>query len=634
MPEVPNTGLAGLAPTPVVAWRCGPDGVCVDANAACLTLTGRTLEQHLGQGWKQCIHPDDQTAATSTLNAHLQSGQPFSRTYRLQRGDGSYVRVLDRGVPLKEGEGAFAGFEIVALEFDDSSLGTSSGLDDFFEMSLDNVCVAGFDGYFKRLNKSWTRTLGWSAAELLSKPSIEFVHPDDRAATLEARERLRDGSSLWHLRNRYICKDGSHRWFEWRSVSHAERGLVYAIARDVTQQKQAEDRLREAHEIEEKLKRQLVFADRMASVGTLAAGVAHEINNPLAYVTTNISLVLEELATVDLAALPKQLKDIREMAEEAHAGAERIRKIVRGLKTFSRSEEERRTVLPVQSLLELSINMTLNEIRQRARLVRDFANTPHVLADESRLGQVFINLLINAAQAITEGDCEGNEIRVVTRTDEAGRVVIEVWDTGLGIAPQHLARIFDPFFTTKPPGHGTGLGLSICHNIIAGLDGRIDVTSVVGQGSMFRVTLPPAELPGEVPSSATKPVARQTASANVLVVDDEPGIGASLGRVLRGHAVTAVTSAKAALNLLAEGKTYDVVFCDLMMPQMSGMDFFGHVQADFPATGPKVVFMTGGAFTPKSHAFLDQMTNQFVEKPFEPQKARDIVQEFLKARGS
>ncbi|MDX2024517.1 MAG: ATP-binding protein [Deltaproteobacteria bacterium] len=506
-------------------------------------------------------------------------------------------------------------------------------LDDFFEMSLDNVCVAGFDGYFKRLNQSWTRTLGWSVTELMSRPSIEFVHIDDRDATLKAREGLRDGTWLWDLRNRYLCKDGGYRWFEWRSVSDPERGLVYAIARDVTQQIETDERLRKARDVEESLRRQLMFADRMASVGTLAAGVAHELNNPLTYVTTNISLILEAVNAPDQRGDRANLiNDIRDMAQEAHAGAERIRKIVLGLKTFSRSEEERKALVEVAPLLDLSVNMTANEIRQRARLVRDYADTPPVWADESRLGQVFINLLINAAQAIEEGNFEANEIALSIATDAAGRVVIEVRDTGHGIAPEHIGRIFDPFFTTNPTGIGTGLGLSICHNIVTALGGHIHVTSVVGQGTTFRVILPAAQRRAQSNLPPSAPLPQQVANAQVLVVDDEPAIGASLTRALRHHTVTAVTSGKAALALLKEGQAYDVVFCDLMMPQMSGMEFFAQMRSEFPQMAERVVFMTGGAFTPKSHAFLDQTPNKCVDKPFEPQLAREIVQDFVKSR--
>src|ERR1019366_455239 len=210
--------------------------------------------------------------------------------------------------------GVFAGFIGSCADVDDRH--TSQ----FFEMSLDNVCVAGLDGYFRRINPSWTKTLGWTAEELMSRPSIEFVHPDDRKATMAGRERLQGGSTLDNLTNRYLCKDGTYRWFEWRSVAHVDRGLVYAAARDITDQKRAEERLREAREQQETLHRRLIFADRMASVGTLAAGVAHEINNPLAYVTANIALMIEAVQVLHAESPSEQFSDLTEMAIDVQAG--------------------------------------------------------------------------------------------------------------------------------------------------------------------------------------------------------------------------------------------------------------------------------------------------------------------------
>ncbi len=504
------------------------------------------------------------------------------------------------------------------------------GVDDFFEMSLDNVCVAGLDGYFRRVSPSWTVTLGWSAEELMVRPVIEFVYPDDREMTLAGRERLRSGSAMGPLTNRYLCKDGTFRWFEWRSVADTARGLVYAVARDVTEQKRAEQRLADANELQEKLQRQLIFADRMASVGTLAAGVAHEINNPLAFVTTNLTLALEELRSHDALSTSAQLEELTEMVTDAQSGAERIRKIIRALKAFSREEEEQRAVIEVIPLLELSVNMTINEFRHRARLVKDFGTIPRVDADEARLGQVFINLLVNAAQSLSKGDSAAHEIRLVTSTDAQGRAVIEVSDTGAGIPADVVERIFDPFFTTKPVGVGTGLGLSICHTIITGMGGEIAVDSKVGRGTTFRVTLPAAIVQEEVAVSSDLPN-KDLACAAVLVVDDEPAIGLVFRRVLRDHEVTAVTTAQQAIELLESGKNFDIIFSDLMMPEMSGMEFYAELAQRLPHLAERVIFVSGGAFTPDAQAFLDQVKNERLDKPFRPATVRDVVQRMLAA---
>jgi len=508
----------------------------------------------------------------------------------------------------------------------------SSTADDFFELSIDNVCIAGVDGFFKRLSPSWTTSLGWSREELLAKPVLEFVHADDRKGVIEARTRLHSATPMGPLTNRYLCKDGGYRWFEWRSVSH--RGQVYAVARDVTEQKLADERLRESQCVQEKLQRQLMFADRMASVGTLAAGVAHEINNPLAYVTANLSLILEELAGFDTPHASKPWAALVEMASEAQAGAERIRKIVRGLQTFSRAEEERRRAIDVLPLIEMSIDMTFNEIRPRARLVRDFGPIPLVEADEARLGQVFLNLLINAAQALSEAMADSNEIRIVTATDAQGRAVIEVRDTGSGIPAASLDRIFDPFFTTKPVGIGTGLGLSICHSVVTGMDGEITVSSVEGEGTTFRVVLPPAagaiQIEAAIPAAPTP----ELVCASVLVLDDEPTVASVMRRVLRSHEVVAVTTAREALDLLDAGTRFHVIFSDLMMPEMSGMEFHGEVARRFPELTGSIVFVTGGAFTPAAHEFLDRVPNEVLEKPFSPTTLREVVQRFVDGAAS
>jgi len=496
-------------------------------------------------------------------------------------------------------------------------------VDAFFEMSLDLLCVAGFDGYFKRVNPAWTRTLGWTADELMSRPTIELVHPEDRPNVLAARGRLTEGQPLHSLANRYLCKDGTYRWLEWRSVGHLDRGLVYGAARDVTDEKQA----REQHD---QLQRQLMFADRMASVGTLAAGAAHEINNPLAYVAANLDLVIEELAALGGGGpTAEQLTEWTAMAVEAREGTERIRKIVRGLTSFSRVNPERRGVLDVTPTLELSCTLAFNEIRQRARLVKDFGEMPRVEADDSQLGQVFLNLLVNAAQAIPEGETEANEIRVVTMTDAQGRAVIEVRDTGSGIPDHVIGRVFDPFFTTKPIGLGTGLGLSICHNIVTRLGGEITVHRREGRGTIVRVVLPaaPARSEHAPVAAATAPAPTKRRRA-VLIVDDEPAVGVALGRALREHDVTVVTSAQEALDLVVSKRSFDVILSDLMMPGMSGMDLYDELAGRCPQVVERMVFITGGAFTPAGIAFLERVPNLRLEKPFDAATVRTLVQQF------
>ncbi|MFT3767213.1 MAG: ATP-binding protein [Minicystis sp.] len=257
---------------------------------------------------------------------------------------------------------------------------------------------------------------------------------------------------------------------------------VISVATDVTDRANAERALRRSEA-------QLIEADRLASLGALAAGVAHEINNPLAYVLLNIDLVIREL---EARSGPggRSLADLATRLREARSGVDRVRLIAQDLKAFSRIDSERRAPVDVRKVLDSSIDIAANEIRHRARLVRDYRDVPPVEADPSRLGQVFLNLLVNAVQAMDEGSAGRHEIRVGTSVNHAGSVVVTIADTGSGIPQAVVNRIFDPFFTTKPAGVGTGLGLAICKSIVTTLGGDIRVESEPGKGSTFQVILP------------------------------------------------------------------------------------------------------------------------------------------------
>jgi PAS domain S-box-containing protein len=255
------------------------------------------------------------------------------------------------------------------------------------------------------------------------------------------------------------------------------------VALDITERKMMEAKLSQA--------------ERLASMGTLAAGVAHEINNPLTYVMANIGFVAERLSKLrpfPAAAFEQQVEELGTALSEAQEGAVRVRQIVRDLKTLARGDEEHYGPVDIARVIETSIGMVAADIRAKAELVVDLGAVPSVEASESRLGQVLVNLLVNAAQSIGDGGPSANRIRIATRTDAAGRAVISVSDTGSGIPPEVLGRIFDPFFTTKPVGVGTGLGLFICHGIVKALGGEITVESKLGAGTTFRVLLPPVRV--------------------------------------------------------------------------------------------------------------------------------------------
>ena len=341
-------------------------------------------------------------------------------------------------------------------------------------------------GAVLEFNRTFREMLGWSEEELQRAHLPELLCGEEAALPARALQRMSEGVTdpvlgEWRFRRR----DGTsaHGLVRATAVHGADGAFHYAVAlvEDLTAKRS--------------LEAQLVFADRMASMGTLAAGVAHEINNPLAFITANLEYALSELQNQKppLAAAASALEDARE-------GTNRVRNIVRDLKIFSRVDAGDEDLVDVRQVLRSAVNVTHNELRHRASVQLELAPVPFVRASAQRLGQVFVNLLINAAQAMTDGHADVNRIRAACFTAPDGRVVVEVADTGCGIPPENQARIFEPFFTTKPIGVGTGLGLSVCHGIIERLHGEITVESRVDQGATFRVLLQPADAPARSPT--------------------------------------------------------------------------------------------------------------------------------------
>ena len=421
------------------------------------------------------------------------------------------------------------------------------------------------------------------------------------------------------LRNEGVPK-GAWLHVSSRTLRHPDGSLVGAVFvfHDVTKEKAGQE--------------QLMISDRMASVGMLAAGVAHEINNPLGAALLNLE------STHEILLRPPEMRDEKELniaMRDARSAVGRVREIVRDLKLFSRHEDGETDRADVKEALESSLRMAFNEIRHRAGVVKAYSDVPIVNGSESRLGQVFLNLLVNAAQAIPEGNIDANTIRVATHTNAAGCAVIEIVDSGAGIKPEDVPNLFTPFFTTKPPGIGTGLGLPICQRIIAQMGGDIQVESEPGKGSTFRVILPAAAKAQaehrsmRVSAAPTAPPAHRR--GRVLVVDDEEMLAAAIRRVLnKQHDVVTTTRAEDALEKLRAGSVFDVIFSDLMMPQITGMELFERIAKEFPEHAPRVVFLTGGAFTQAARDFLAKVPNPTLEKPIDRQSLLALVHERVK----
>ncbi len=350
------------------------------------------------------------------------------------------------------------------------------------------------------VNGAFTRMTGFTRHEAIGKtPDITVGPGTDRAALA----RLAAGRSAQRPVREELLKyrkDGSTFWVELDIVPVlGEGGRVanyLAVLRDITERRALQARVLEA--------------DRLASLATLVAGIAHEINNPLAYILANLRFVGELLGAPQgeggLTLPAADVKEVRAALEEVELGAERVQRIVKDLRVFARTERAKADPVDLAGVIGAALKLVQAEIGERAFVEQDVAGAGKVLGDASRLGQVFVNLLLNAAQAMPGAGATPGRIDV--RARRVGDLVkVTVTDNGAGIAPEDLGRVFQPFFTTKPVGVGTGLGLPICQSILTSVAGRISVESTVGVGTTVTVTLV-AESAAPVSSPVSPPVNR------------------------------------------------------------------------------------------------------------------------------
>jgi PAS domain S-box-containing protein len=616
---------AGIGVTVTLVEPPAPRNIYV--NEAAAEIFGWSVQELLARDPMLNIAPREQGRVQARLERRA-GGERGSLSYELvvQRKDGSEATVsVTASHASIDGRPAVFAF-IVDLtarrKAEEHRVQSEARFRELIEIAPEPVSIIR-DGHFVYVNPAYLTVLGYpDRPTLYATPIATLVDEQDRQMQV-ARESLilsqaKDVPSKIYKVRRY---DGTTVLLEVNSAyfEYEGRPAVLGMARDVTMRKQ--------------LERQLIQADRLAALGTMAAGVAHEINNPLAYAMLNLEWIARKLPDVehDRSSLP----GLMAMLDEARHGAERVSTIVRELRSFSRVDGETRRLIDVAAVVQSAVKIAGHEIRHRASITTAFEPTRPVWANHARLEQVVINLMLNAGQAMHEERAERNEIRFTLREDADGRAVLEVFDNGDGIPPEVLPRIFDPFFTTKPVGEGTGLGLSICHGIVTSLGGQISAYVEPGVGTTFRVVLPTSDptvdesLPGrsDAPPSSVQP----TKGARVLVVDDEAPIATTLRELLAPeHEVVAATTAREAMTALAK-TDFDVVFCDLMMPGASGIELYEHLKAERPGAERRVVFMTGGAFTSRTAEFLASVDNRRVEKPFSLGLIEQIVREMAGA---
>ena len=591
------------------------DGRIIYANRAAAELFGvGRPEDLLGAGMADLVVPEQREQAIEQAREVTNSGTPAPATeWTVLRLDGS-ARVVETRSSRVPHLGHWA---VLAVSRDITERKHMENevveLRMAMEHALEGIARCGPSGRIRSTNGAFARIHGQAPQALIGATWRDLVAPADHDAySLALRQLALTGRA--DVETMALRADGSqfarHTTLVRLAQNDTQAPGHYSFVRDVSEQRRVRD--------------QLFVADRMASLGLLAAGVAHEINNPLTAVLGNIEMAQQDLAA--LQPVDNPLVQIAEELADAREAVERVCQIAGDLKVFSRSEKRKLSAVDAERVLDSSLRMARNEIRHRARLVRTYAGVPPVQAEEARLGQVFLNLVVNAAQAIPEGTAEDNEIRLTTSLHPDGRIQIEIEDTGVGMSADVLDQIFTPFFTSKPAGMGTGLGLTISQRIVEELGGELQVESELGQGTTFRVLLPRALVETSVPGSAVAAEDSPRRRGRVLVIDDEPSIGRTVARMLvPEHDVTVLTNGADALDLIQRGERYDVILCDLMMPQMTGADVYDALKGLEPEQATRMVFLTGGAFTPRADSFLSDVPNERMEKPFDPTALRAAV---------
>ncbi|GEM_PF-1054334 len=431
---------------------------------------------------------------------------------------GSPRWISSTKVPLRDASGSVTGLISVGRDVTEERRAQRQ-LEQFFRLTLDLLSVANFEGRFLRLNPAWEETLGYSRSELLDQPYIGFVHPSDQEATRAVAERLSAGDVVVTFENRYRCRDGSYKWLLWNACPSLAERLIYATARDITERKSAEaelqqaygelahresalrqalEELRQTHRALKASQLVLIQAEKMESLGTLAAGIAHEVKNPLQILLTGVQVLQGQLAAAPGPAA-QVLQDMREAVHRADG-------IVRMLLNYASAHHLEPQVQPLGPIIENASGLVKYPLQQhRVDFEKDVPESlPDLSLDRAKMEQVFVNIFMNAIDAMPDGGRLAVKARAVREAPEgldrefppgAELVQISILDTGSGISEECLAKVFDPFFTTKPVGQGTGLGLSVVRQIITWHGGHVRIGNRLPRGARVDIYLSPAHRP-------------------------------------------------------------------------------------------------------------------------------------------
>jgi PAS domain S-box-containing protein len=492
-------------------------------------------------------------------------------------------------------------------------------LERMFESATDGIVVTTLDGAVLKVNERAAQMIGYASGdELLGKSCFDCVAPGDHQKMANHMQKVIKEELI--KRQEYTLRkaDGTEFPAELstniiKDASGSVIGLI-TISRDITERRRAEER-------EDQLEQELNLAGRLASIGQLAAGVAHEINNPLTGVIGFSHLMLSR-------DIPD---DMKQDLQIIHSEAQRVAKIVENLLVFAHQRKTGREYVAINDIitrvLELrAYEMKVNNIEVENQLAPDL---PLTMADAGQLQQVFLNIILNAEHFMTKANHKG---KLLVKTEKInGNIRASVTDNGAGISPENLDKIFHPFFTTKEVGKGTGLGLSICHGIITQHKGRIYAQSESGKGATFVIELPIVAEPVQAgKAKVTRKEPQKPRGAKILVVDDEAAILTFLSRLLTewGHSVETINNADTALERLRTER-YSLVLLDIKLPGMSGIELYHHIEEIAPVLARRVMFITGDIMEGTTRGFLEKTGAPYITKPIDIEALKKIINSIL-----
>jgi two-component system NtrC family sensor kinase len=488
----------------------------------------------------------------------------------------------------------------------------------------DAIVLADSEGRIIAWNQGAQAIFGHAEAEVLGQPLTMLMPARYHEAHRQGIARVHHTGHVRLVGKTLefygLRRDGREFPLEISLATWQAGGSLFfsGIMRDITERKQAMEQLQRQQEA-------LYQREKLAAMGSLLASVAHELNNPLSVVIMQADLLGLEFKD---AALAERIKTISQSAE-------RCVHIVRNFLALARQNPPQRTSVMLNTVVEealaiLAYTLRVDDVEVERQLASDL---PPLWADPHQLHQVVVNLLTNAHQALCES---GLPRRLTVRTQyhpARRRAVLEVADTGPGIPAPLQERIFEPFFTTKPPGVGTGLGLPFCKGIIEEQGGSLSVVSQPGEGAVFRIELPADTAPPAVATAPAADAPQPVAGQAILVVDDEPGITSALAYLLGrdGHTVQTAANGRLALEKL-QAQTYDLILCDLRMPELDGPGFYRELERRYPHLLQRVIFLTGDTLSAEAREFLEKEGKARLNKPFRAAEVRQAIQQALHAR--